>query len=110
MILAGLLGPDGRLGRSWKDGRATGQGVLEDYANLAEGLLALYEATFDERWFTTARALADAILDRFADPDGGFFDTATTTSASSPARRTSRTTRRRRAAPWRRWCCFGWPR
>jgi uncharacterized protein len=75
-ILAGLLGEDGRLGRSWKDGRATGQGVLEDYANLAEGLLALYEATFDERWFTTSRRLADAILERFVDPDGGFFDTA----------------------------------
>jgi uncharacterized protein len=81
-ILDGLLeggpGSDGpaRLGRSWKDGRATGQGVLEDYANLAEGLLALYEATFDERWFVVARALMDAVLDRFADPDGGFFDTA----------------------------------
>jgi len=77
VILDGLLGADGRLGRSWKDGRATGQGVLEDYANLAEGLLALYEATFDERWFVTARSLADAILERFTDPDGGFFDTAT---------------------------------
>jgi uncharacterized protein len=75
-ILAGLLGPDGRLGRSWKDGRASGQGVLEDYANLADGLLALYEATFDERWFTTARGLMDSVLDRFVDPDGGFFDTA----------------------------------
>jgi uncharacterized protein YyaL (SSP411 family) len=76
VILGGLLGSDGRLGRSWKDRRATGQGVLEDYANLAEGLLALYEATFDERWFTTARSLADAILERFTDPNGGFFDTA----------------------------------
>jgi uncharacterized protein len=76
-IIAGLLGDDGRLGRSWKDGRATGQGVLEDYADLADGLLALYEATFDERWFATARTLADAILERFVDPDGGFFDTAT---------------------------------
>ena len=75
-ILGGLLGDDGRLGRSWKDGRATGQGVLEDYANLAEGLLALYEATFEERWFSAARRLADAILERFVDPDGGFFDTA----------------------------------
>jgi uncharacterized protein YyaL (SSP411 family) len=61
---------------AWKDGRATGQGVLEDYADLAEGLLALYEATFDERWFSTARTLADAILERFTDPEGGFFDTA----------------------------------
>jgi hypothetical protein len=62
--------------RSWKDGRAVGAGVLEDYAHLAEGLLALYETTFDERWFTLARGLADAILERFADPEGGFFDTA----------------------------------
>jgi uncharacterized protein YyaL (SSP411 family) len=75
-LLAGLLRPDGRLGRSWKDGRATGEGVLEDYADLAEGLLALYEATFDERWFVTARSLADTILGHFADPEGGFFDTA----------------------------------
>ncbi|HJW22458.1 MAG TPA: thioredoxin domain-containing protein [Candidatus Limnocylindrales bacterium] len=75
-ILAGLLGPDGRLGRSWKDGRSSGAGVLEDYACLAEGLLALYEATFDERWFTAARSLADTIPLRFADPAGGFFDTA----------------------------------
>ena len=68
-ILAGLRRPDGRLGRSWKDGRATGEGVLEDYADLADGLLALYEATFDERWFVAARELADAILEHFADPD-----------------------------------------
>jgi hypothetical protein len=75
-ILAGLCDPNGRLKRSWKDGRATGEGVLEDYSHLGEGLLALYEATFDERWFTAARELADAILDHFADPAGGFFDTA----------------------------------
>ena len=75
-IVGGLLGDDGSLRRSWKDGRAVGAGVLEDYSHLAEGLLALYETTFDERWFTLARGLADAILDRFADPAGGFFDTA----------------------------------
>ncbi len=71
-----LMRPDGRLGRSWKDGRATGEGVLEDYACLADGLLALYQATFDERWFTTTRRLVDVVLDRFTDPTGGFFDTA----------------------------------
>ena len=75
-IVGGLLAADGALSRSWKDGRATGQGVLEDYADLADGLLALYEATFDERWFTTARGLMDRVLARFADPAGGFFDTA----------------------------------
>jgi len=75
-ILRGLRKEGGRLGRSWKDGRATGEGVLEDYANLADGLLALYEATWDERWFVAARELADQILARFRDPSGGFFDTA----------------------------------
>jgi uncharacterized protein YyaL (SSP411 family) len=75
-ILLGLRRPDGRLGRSWKDGRSSGEGVLEDYADLAIGLLALYDATFDERWFVAARELAETILDHFADADGGFFDTA----------------------------------
>jgi uncharacterized protein YyaL (SSP411 family) len=75
-ILRGLLAADGALHRSWKDGRAVGQGVLEDYTHLADGLLALYEATFDERWFTTARGLIDRVLEQFTDPAGGFFDTA----------------------------------
>jgi uncharacterized protein len=76
VIVDGLVGPDGRLGRSWKDDRASGAGVLEDHAHLADGLLALYEATFEERWFTTARALMDRVLGHFADPAGGWFDTA----------------------------------
>ena len=75
-ILGGLLEPDGSLHRSWKDGRAVGRGVLEDYTHLADGLLALYEASFDERWFGTARALMDRVIERFTDPAGGFFDTA----------------------------------
>ena len=75
-ILAGLLDDHGRLRRSWKDARASGPGILEDHAALADGLLALYEATFDERWFTAARSLVDTILARFADPAGGFFDAA----------------------------------
>ena len=75
-IVNGLLAEDGSLRRSWKDGRAVGQGVLEDYTHLAEGLLALYAATFDDRWFVLARGLMDRVLARFSDPAGGFFDTA----------------------------------
>jgi len=75
-ILAALRGPDGRLRRSWKDGRAMHDAVLEDEASLASGLFVLYEATFDERWFVAARECTDVMLARFADPDGGFFDTA----------------------------------
>jgi uncharacterized protein YyaL (SSP411 family) len=75
-LLEHLRTPDGRLLRSWKDGQVRHAGVLEDHANLADGLLALYEATFDERWFVAARDLADLILARFSAPEGGFFDTA----------------------------------
>src|SRR5207247_9548130 len=53
-ILAGLRRSDGRLGRSWKDGRSSGEGVLEDYADLAEGLLGLYGATCAEARFGVA--------------------------------------------------------
>src|SRR6202035_5150582 len=52
-------------------------GYLEDQANVADGLIALYEATFDARWLSAATSLADVILERFVDVDGGgFFDTS----------------------------------
>ena len=70
--------PTGRLARISLGGRVgpDAAGVLEDYADLAEGLLALYQVTGDERWFATARELLDVVLERFADGEGGFFDTA----------------------------------
>ena len=65
-----------RLWRTWKDGRARFNAYLEDYACLAEGLLELYQTSFEERWFVAARALCDAMLEHFQDPEGGFFDTS----------------------------------
>ena len=75
-LIGCLRGPDGRLYRSWKDGRATLNGYLEDQACAADGLLALYEATFDERWFVAVGELTDVVMTRFPDPTGGFFDTS----------------------------------
>ncbi len=72
----GLRTAEGRLLRSWKDGRAKHAAVLEDHADLAEGLLALYQSTFEPRWFQAAVELAELIVDHFADPAGGWFDTA----------------------------------
>jgi uncharacterized protein len=62
--------------RSWKDGRAKLNGYLEDYACVIDGLLALYETTFEVRWFVAARELADTMLAHFVDASGGFFDTS----------------------------------
>lgn len=70
------LRQDGRLLRTYKDGRARLKGYLEDYAFLADGLLALYQASFDPRWFAEARTLMDQAIALFADEqNGGFFDT-----------------------------------
>jgi uncharacterized protein len=76
-LLSELRAPDGRLLRTWKDGRARLAAYLEDHAYLVEALLTLYEATFDPRWFRAARGLADTMVERFADEQrGGFFTTA----------------------------------
>jgi uncharacterized protein YyaL (SSP411 family) len=51
-------------------------GYLEDYAHLIEGLLELYQTTFDPRWYLAARELAEVMIEHFSAPDGGFFDTS----------------------------------
>jgi uncharacterized protein YyaL (SSP411 family) len=99
-LLRKLRREDGMLLRAWRDKETRRQGdkdlgenqspqssvlspqhsplgFLEDHALLADGLLALYEATFDARWLLEARALADTLLARFWDDAiGGFYDTA----------------------------------
>ena len=68
---------DGRLLRTYNAGEARIAAYLEDHAFLLEALLVLYEATFEQRWFIAARALADTLVARFADAElGGFFSTA----------------------------------
>ncbi|MEW5985132.1 MAG: thioredoxin domain-containing protein [Chloroflexota bacterium] len=69
---------NGRLWRSWKAGAgARHNGYLEDYTHLADGLLALYQTTFDTRWFKWTLELADLMVAHFADDgEGGFFDTS----------------------------------
>jgi uncharacterized protein YyaL (SSP411 family) len=68
---------DGRLLRTYKDGVAKLNAYLEDYAFLADGLLALYELSGAPGRLEAARDLADNILAHFADPAGGpFFNTS----------------------------------
>ena len=67
---------DRRLLRTWRDGQAKLPGFLEDYACVADGLLALYEADFNPRWLHQAIALTDTMLELFWDDGiGGFYDT-----------------------------------
>ena len=76
-VLGSLRDEEGRLLRTWKDGEARLNAYLEDHAYLLEALLTLYESTFEPRWFGEARALADTMIERFADEEnGGFFETS----------------------------------
>ena len=80
-FILGSLRRDGRLLRTWKasadgGGEAKLNGYLEDYAYLIDALLALYEATFEQRWLTEATELAGEMVRLFWDEDAGvFFDT-----------------------------------
>jgi uncharacterized protein YyaL (SSP411 family) len=68
---------DGRLLRVSRDGAVGAHaGVLEDHGCVADGFLALAEATGDGAWVERAGLLLDVALDQFAAPDGGFHDTA----------------------------------
>jgi len=79
-------GPDGELPtgtpafkllRTWKDGQAKLNGYIEDYANLADGLIELYQVCGDEKVLLRARELAEAMITEFWDDEnGGFFFTS----------------------------------
>jgi len=73
-LLENLYG-HGSLHRSWRNGKATGEVFLEDYAALIIGLLELYQIDFENRWFVATSELTDGMISRFFDPAGGFFDT-----------------------------------
>ncbi|MCX8066514.1 MAG: thioredoxin domain-containing protein, partial [Anaerolineae bacterium] len=74
-LLEHLRRPDGRLWHVWTQGEARVEGFLDDYAHLADGLLALYEATFDPRWYQAAADLMERVRAHFPAPVG-FYDTA----------------------------------
>ena len=76
-LLLGLHLVGNRLLRTSRDGTAgSAGGVLEDYADLAEGLLALYQVTGDASRLADAGGLLDVVLQHFSDGRGGFYDTA----------------------------------
>ena len=67
----------GRVLRTWKDGKAKLNGYIEDYANLADGLIELYQVSGEAKYLNAARELADAMITEFWDEEnGGFFFTS----------------------------------
>ena len=76
-FLLANLRSNGTLLRTWKDGRAKLNGYIEDYANLADGLIALYQTSGELPYLQEAKQLADSMITDFWDEDsGGFFFTS----------------------------------
>lgn len=70
----------GVLFRDWRAGERGVPGFSEDYAGVAEGLLALYKITGNKSWLSKASMLVDSQLEKFWDDNsGGFFSTASDT-------------------------------
>ncbi|HEX9387822.1 MAG TPA: thioredoxin domain-containing protein [Anaerolineales bacterium] len=67
---------DGKLKRSWRQGKITNEVFLEDYAALLLGIIELYQTDFQNKWFSFAQEITEEMLDLFTDPNGGFFDTS----------------------------------
>ena len=66
---------DDALMRTYRDGRRRIPAFLEDYAFFSNALLDVYEAALDPEWFVEAQRIADSMLARFWDPQGGGFFT-----------------------------------
>ena len=67
--------PKDRLLRSWRNGRASIPGFLEDYSSLILGLISLYQSDPDPYWYNSAIQMMQEMTLHFQDPQGGFYDT-----------------------------------
>ena len=72
-FLLGSMREDGRLRRSYKDGRARIDAFLEDYAGVGNAILSVYEATLEPRWLDEAAWITERVVELFWDDADGIF-------------------------------------
>lgn len=72
-VLNNMINADGRLSRIYKGKDNDNIAFLDDYANVIDGLMALYEVTFNEKWLGHAIELADYSIMHYYDPANGIF-------------------------------------
>ena len=72
-ILQHQIYDEKQLYHSYKNGKSTINGFLEDYAFTAQAFIALYAAIGDEKWLTKAKVLVDNAIENFYDANDGLF-------------------------------------
>jgi uncharacterized protein YyaL (SSP411 family) len=75
-LVMNMVGQNGRLSRVYNSNKADGDlqvAFLDDYANIIDALIAVYEVTFDEEWLHKAKTLADTAIEHYYDEENGIF-------------------------------------
>lgn len=72
-VLSKMTDSNGRLFHRWKDGHAAFNGKLDDYAFMIQGLIELYEASFEVKYLQAALKYNDVLIKHFSDKDHGAF-------------------------------------
>lgn len=74
-IYTNLIGQNSRISRVYNVNTAgeTSVAFLDDYANIIDGFIALYEVTFDEQWLQQAKKLTDTAIAHYYDEINGIF-------------------------------------
>ena len=109
-LLRTMRAPDGCLYHTWTAGHAPKlNGYLDDYANLLDALVSVYETTFEPRWIEAALDMAGVMIEQFWDEaEGGFFYTGRNHEPLLRELGIRTTMPRLRATPWRSWPCCAW--
>lgn len=72
-IIRTVWSSEGNLKHSYKEGKATINGFLEDYAHVIQAFISLYEVTFDEQWLQNSKQMMDYCFENFYDASQQFF-------------------------------------
>ena len=68
-----VVQPNGKLFHSWKNGKSSIDGFLEDYAITVQAFISLFEVTGDEQWLHLSEKLTDYCFTHFYDEESGLF-------------------------------------
>ena len=74
-ILTEMKLPNGKLLRTWREGKGGAEAFLIDYASFIRGLLAIYRANHDQQILSAAIELYDKARELFYVEDQGWYDT-----------------------------------
>ena len=75
-----MITKDGRLWRNYKNGNASIDAFLDDYALLAKAFIRLYQVTLDKHWLSIAQKLTSYTIKNFYDAKSGMFFYTSSTS------------------------------